>query len=167
MERLHKLGHGLVPWSRTANPGLVQHQHKEVNALTVDNAGTAQFQTSPMQNTKIHKLAKKFPNKTYRELELEIQASSTKRQTKKAYKPVDINKYRNVSLSKDTYAKLVKLQAPSSKRQASSSKQQAIYETVPHCDIEEARASSPKDGHKNFFWPTIPTRRKACDNMSH
>jgi len=55
----------------------------------------------------------------------------------------------------------------SSKRQASSSKQQAIDETVPHCDIEEARASSPKDGHKNFFWPTIPTRRKACDNMSH
>ena len=53
MERLHKLGHGLVPWSRTADPGLVQHQHKEVNALTVDNAGIAQFQTSPMQNINI------------------------------------------------------------------------------------------------------------------
>ena len=51
MERLHKLGHGLVPWSRTADPGLVQHHHKGVNALTADNAGTAQFQTSPMQNT--------------------------------------------------------------------------------------------------------------------
>ena len=42
-----------------------------------------------------------------------------------------------------------------------SSKQQAIDETVPHCDIEEARASSHKVGHKNFFWPTISTRRDA------
>ena len=53
MGRLHKLGHGLVPWSRTADPGLVQHQHKEVNALTVDNAGIAQFQTSLMQNINV------------------------------------------------------------------------------------------------------------------
>jgi hypothetical protein len=27
-----------------------------------------------------------------------------KRQTKKAYKPTDINKYKNVSLTKETYA---------------------------------------------------------------
>ena len=23
------------------------------------------------------------------------------------------------------------------------------------------QAASPKDGHKNFFWPTVPTRRDA------
>jgi len=31
-----------------------------------------------MPSTRIHELAKKHPNKTYRELELEIQASSAK-----------------------------------------------------------------------------------------
>jgi len=52
-----------------------------------------------MASTKIHQLAKKFPNKTYRELELKLQASSTKR-ARKPYKMVDINKYRNVSLTR-------------------------------------------------------------------
>jgi hypothetical protein len=32
-----------------------------------------------MASTKIHQLAKKFPNKSYRELELKLQASSAKR----------------------------------------------------------------------------------------
>jgi len=34
---------------------------------------------------------------------------SSKRQTKKAYKPTDISRYRNVSLTHDTYKTLVKL----------------------------------------------------------
>ena len=63
--------------------------------------------------------------------------SSFKRRTKKAYKPVDINKYRNVYLSKDTYAQLVKLhpspkpQAPSFKRQASSAKPKRVVQKIP------------------------------------
>ena len=57
--------------------------------------------------------------------------SSFKRRTKKAYKPVDINKYKNVCLSKDTYAQLVKLQASSCKRQAGSSKLQAASDKLP------------------------------------
>jgi len=35
--------------------------------------------------------------------------SGSKRQTKKAYKPTDISRYRNVSLTHDTYKTLVKL----------------------------------------------------------
>ena len=58
-----------------------------------------------MASTKIHQLAKKFPNKTYRELELKLQASSTKR-ARKPYKMVDINKYRNVELTRKTRALL-------------------------------------------------------------
>ena len=61
-----------------------------------------------MASTKIHQLAKKFPNKTYRELELKLQASSTKR-ARKPYKMVDINKYRNVSLSREGFARRKKI----------------------------------------------------------
>jgi hypothetical protein len=42
--------------------------------------------------------------------------------------------------------KLKKKKKKRKKRQAASSKRQA---------------ASPKDGHNNFFWPTIPTRRDA------
>ena len=34
---------------------------------------------------------------------------SSKRQTKKAYKPTDINKYKNVSLTRETYVMLQKV----------------------------------------------------------
>ena len=33
----------------------------------------------------------------------------SKRQTKKAYKPIDINKYKNVSLTRETYTQLLQL----------------------------------------------------------
>tara|TARA_B100000586_G_scaffold174223_1_gene127277 strand:- start:271 stop:465 length:195 start_codon:yes stop_codon:yes gene_type:complete len=35
---------------------------------------------------------------------------SSKRKTKKAYKPTDINKYKNISLTRETYTKLLQLQ---------------------------------------------------------
>ena len=40
----------------------------------------------------------------------------SKRQTKKAYKPTDINKYKNISLTKDTYTKLIQLSKTIEKR---------------------------------------------------
>ena len=61
-----------------------------------------------MASTKIHQLAKKFPKKTYRELELKLQASSTKR-ARKPYKMVDINKYRNVELTREGFARRKKI----------------------------------------------------------
>jgi len=76
---------------------------------------------------------------TFKKLYAKLSAflfSSSKRQRKKTYKPVDINKYRNVSLSKDTLAQMMKLlkapslklqadRAPSCKHQAPSNKPQA------------------------------------------
>jgi len=41
---------------------------------------------------------------------------SSKRKTKKAYKPTDINKYKNISLTKDTYTKLIQLSKTIEKR---------------------------------------------------
>ena len=35
---------------------------------------------------------------------------SSKRKTKKAYKPTDINKYKNVSVTRETYTQLLQLQ---------------------------------------------------------
>ena len=61
-----------------------------------------------MASTSIHELAKKFPDKSYRELE----AASLKHQAQKASSR--------------------KLQAPSSKRQASSRKRQAAQSKSPH-----------------------------------
>jgi len=40
----------------------------------------------------------------------------SKRKTKKAYKPTDINKYKNISLTKDTYTKLIQLSKTIEKR---------------------------------------------------
>ena len=42
--------------------------------------------------------------------------TSSKRKTKKAYKPTDINKYKNISLTKDTYTKLIQLSKTIEKR---------------------------------------------------
>ena len=78
---------------------LARRNLKAINAKTAEHAGTGRYPMSHIRNTSIHELAKKFPDKSYRELESlkhqAIQASSGKPQ------------------------------APSSKRQASSRKRQA------------------------------------------
>ena len=121
MERLHKLGHGLVPWSRTADPGLVQHQHKEVNALTVDNAGIAQFQTSPMQNINIMPGISQLVK-----LIFQFEVSPHQGNLVPGAQAPSLKHKRILScLCSKCQAPSSKLQAPSCKLQAASSKLQA------------------------------------------
>jgi hypothetical protein len=49
----------------------------------------------------------------------------------------------------EEYRKRAKEAQRNAKRQASSDKQQAIDETVPHCDIEEASSDKPQASSKS------------------
>ena len=134
MERLHKLGHGLVPWSRTADPGLVQHHHKGVNALTADNAGTAQFQTSPMRNINIMPGISQLVN----------HCSSLR-----------------YLLHQGNLVPGPKLQAPSCKRQAASAKPQAASPKLQAPSLknilERSLNSFPRDSSsENIIMPLGP-----------
>ena len=52
----------------------------------------------------------KLIKKLYAKLSAFLFPSSKRKTTKKAYKPTDINKYKNISLTRETYTKLLQLQ---------------------------------------------------------
>ena len=74
---------------------------KETNIILMDADG----EDDPNLLRKIIDSSKKFPNKSYRELELKLQVSSTEHTNN----TIDINKYKNISLTKETHTVMEKV----------------------------------------------------------